>query len=168
MPKRRGASARSAWVAQRAIRTLPISSNSHSIPGSCNPALVTTARMASGARCSGSGAIESWKRLPCDATRRQGGDEVGFRYERQGHHEVRDSDDHASRQALLLQQRIDESVRIAALRDQEVVHRTKGVQRRATGERMTLAGGDDELVFVDFPRCEAGGHLVDGQHGNVE
>lgn len=86
---------------------------------------------------------------------RQGRNEIGLGDDRKREHEVGNSQRNPSCPALLGQLFIHEAIRIATVRDHQMLHVAVSRQGRITRERMSKAHGNYKVFFVDAALFEA-------------
>src|SRR4051812_39035465 len=82
--------------------------------------------------------------------------------------EIRDGQRNPPRPSLPRQKLVDEAMRIAGERDDEVLQFAIAFQGRIVRKRMSSAHGDDETLLVEHASMEARRNVAGGDDGNVD
>jgi hypothetical protein len=91
---------------------------------------------------------------------RQGGYQIALSDKPERHHEIRDHERHAPREALSCERRVNKAVGITGERYEQMMHLAISLQGRGFRKGMSFAHANDEVLFIQDALNESRRHVV--------
>lgn len=107
------------------------------------------------------------RRVHADESSRQGGNEIRLCNDGKCEHEIGDSQRDPARPASLHQKLIDETMRVATLRDHQMLHLTISLQGWIICEWMPGTHGNHEILLIETPLFETRRDVIGGNESNI-